>query len=53
LTKAEELLSELNFHITTTHLDMGGHNLYTLRRGAHPIITKIKMYLSELKEEDD
>lgn len=42
-----ELLHELNLHITTAHLDMGGNHRYSLNAKAHPVISKIKVFLSE------
>jgi hypothetical protein len=43
--RAMELLSNLNFNITTVHLDMGGQNRYTLNEKAHKIIDEIKKFL--------
>jgi len=47
MNKALELLHELNLHITTINLDMGGNHKYSLNAKAHPVISKIKVYLSE------
>ena len=47
MDRAKELLNELNLHITTVHLDMGGKNKYALTMKAHPVIDRIKAFLVE------
>ena len=47
MNEALKLLHEINLHITTVHLDMGGNHKYSLTDKAHPVISKIKLYLSD------
>ena len=47
MDEALQLLHELNLHITTVHLDMGGNHRYSLTAKAHPVISRIKLYLSD------
>lgn len=47
MDEALKLLHELNLHITTVNLDMGGNNRYALTAKAHPVISRIKLYLSD------
>ena len=44
-------LRKLMYHITTTHLDMGGKNRYFLRASGFSLVTEIKHYLSKNDDE--
>lgn len=45
--KALELLKKLDYHIDTTHLDMGGKHKYSLRHSGFAIVSEIKGFLYE------
>ena len=45
-----KLVDDLMYNITCTHLDMGGNHKYSLRHGAHPIISEIKNITGHLME---
>ena len=44
-------LRKLMYHITTTHLDMGGKHRYFLRASGFSLVTEIKHYLSKNDDE--
>lgn len=51
--QALALLQELNYELKTIHLDMGGNHRYAISAKAHPIITRIKHFLSDVQTEKD
>ena len=51
-SKAKEYLEKLLYHITTTHLDMGGNHRFRLNPKAWPLISKIKAWLYEQDKQD-
>ena len=52
-SKAKEYLEKLLYHISTTHLDMGGNHRYRLNPKAWPLISEIKVWLYENQFKDE
>ena len=44
MNRADQYLSDLMFHITTTHLDMGNDHQYVLRKSGFRLVSEIKAW---------
>ena len=53
MNQAEKYLNELMYHISTSHLDMGGNHRYVLRASSYPLISEIKMWQSTQQAVED
>ncbi len=50
--EALRLLKELDYHLQTTHLDMGGKHRYSIKQSGFKIISEIKGFLARVARKD-
>ena len=53
MNQAEKYLNELMYHISTSHLDMGGKHHYHLQSSGWRIVSEIKVWLSAQQAVED